>query len=70
VKGEALRTRFIFSTDSADDFSADFPLLYKYGYRINDDEQIHFFSTSNTDLQATTVLPTGKPLVFLYVLFD
>jgi hypothetical protein len=71
VKGEALRTTFIFSTDSADDFSSDYPLLYKYGYRINDQEQIHFFSTSNVDLQVTTILPAGKLLVFfLYILFD
>ncbi|KDR18429.1 hypothetical protein L798_07431 [Zootermopsis nevadensis] len=71
VKGEALRTRFIFSTDLADDFSADYPLLYKYGYRFSDQEQIHFFSTSNVDLQVTTILPAGELFFFfLCMLFD
>jgi hypothetical protein len=65
AKGEALRTRFVFSTDAADDSFADYPLLYKYGYRINDQEKIHVFSTSNVDLQATTTLPAGKLLLLL-----
>jgi hypothetical protein len=65
AKGEALRTRFVFSTDAADDSFADYPLLYKYGYRINDQEKIHMFSTSNVDLQATTTLPAGKLFLLL-----
>jgi hypothetical protein len=60
VKGEALKTRFTFSTNLADDFSTDYPLLYKYGYQTGDQEQIHLFSTSNVDLQAATILPAGK----------
>jgi hypothetical protein len=59
-EGEALRSRFMFSTDLADDTSADYPLLYQYGYRISDQEQINLFSTSNVDLQADTILPAGK----------
>jgi hypothetical protein len=66
AKGEALRTRFVFSTDAADDSSADYPLLYKYGYRISDQEKIRVFSTSNLDLEATTTLPAGKLLLMLY----
>ena len=66
TKGEALRTRFVFSTDAADDSLADYPLLYKYGYRISDQEKIHMFSMSNVDLQAATTLPAGKLLLLLY----
>jgi hypothetical protein len=66
AKGEALRTRFVFSTDAADDSSADYPLLYKYGYQIIDQEKIHTFSMSNVDLQAATTLPAGKLLLLSY----
>jgi hypothetical protein len=59
-EGEALRSRFVFSTDLADDSFADYPLLYQYGYRISDQEQINLFSTSNVDLQTDTILPAGK----------
>lgn len=68
-EGEALRSVFMFSTDVADDSSADYPLLYKYGYRISDQEQINIFSTSNVDLQAATILPAGK-LSYITLLFD
>ena len=66
AKGEALRTRFVFSTDAADDSFADYPLLYKYGYRIGDQEKVHMFSMSNVDLQVTTTLPAGKLFLLLY----
>jgi hypothetical protein len=60
----------MFSTALADDNSADYPLLYKYGYRIGDQEQINLFSTSNVDLQAATILPAGKLSdIMLLVLF-
>jgi hypothetical protein len=67
-EGEALRSIFMFSTDLADDNSADYPLLYKYGYRIGDQEQINPFSTSNVNLQAATILPAGK-LSYIILLF-
>ena len=66
AKGEALRTRFVFSTDAADDSFADYPLLYKYGYRIGDQEKVHMFGMSNVDLQVTTTLPAGKLFLLFY----
>jgi hypothetical protein len=70
LKDEGLCTKFIFSTDLADDFSSDCPLPYKYGYRNSDHKHIHFFSASNVDLEVTIVLPAGKTSVFLYMFFD
>jgi hypothetical protein len=57
----------MFTTDLADDNSADYPLLYKYGYRIDDQEQINLFSTSNVALQADTILPAGKVLFYYLI---
>ncbi|XP_023723547.1 uncharacterized protein LOC111873237 isoform X4 [Cryptotermes secundus] len=69
-EGEALRSVFLFSTDLADDSSADYPLLYKYGYQISDQEKVNVFSTSNVDLQAATILPsvTGLETVIFPVI--
>ncbi|PSN42435.1 hypothetical protein C0J52_15939 [Blattella germanica] len=70
VKGEALRTKFAFSTAAAEDVSTDYPLLYKYGFQISEQEQINFFSSSNEALQATTILPcvSGTETIIIPVL--
>ncbi|KAJ4428199.1 hypothetical protein ANN_24214 [Periplaneta americana] len=62
-EGEALRTRFTFSTEAADDSVADLPLLYRFGYRIGEQEPSHIFSMSNVELHADTILPAAMSVV-------
>nr|CAD7412221.1 unnamed protein product [Timema poppensis] len=65
-EGEALLTRFTFSTRSASDSLPDFPLLYRYGYKVgssreprDSEDVVHVFSTSSTELEAVTFLPAS-----------
>nr|CAD7258242.1 unnamed protein product [Timema shepardi] len=69
-EGEALLTRFTFSTRSASDSLPDFPLLYRYGYKVggsreprDSEDVVHVFSTSSTELEAVTFLPASETLI-------